>query len=115
MPLIEQRLASLQERLDAISQVIANVEKLTRLIARWSESVADSQHHLSFLDRLQLAFRNAQNLFDRLWNFELYNALDTIEVNGQKKSPQCYRRQSDPGRADPGDRVSALPPAGFPH
>jgi small-conductance mechanosensitive channel len=83
-PLIEQRLASLRERLDAINQVIANVGRLNRLIARWSESVADSQHHLSFLDRLQLAFRNAQNLFDRLWNFELYNALDTIEVNGQK-------------------------------
>ena len=84
VPLIEQRLASLRERLDAINQVIDNVGRLNRLIARWSESVADSQHHLSFLDRLQLAFRNAQNLFGRLWNFELYNALDTIEVNGQK-------------------------------
>ena len=83
-PLIEQRLASLRERLDAINQVIDGVGRLNRLIARWSESVADSQRNLSFLDRLQLAFRNAQNLFDRVWNFELYNALDTIEVNGQK-------------------------------
>jgi len=82
--LIERRLASLRERLDAINQAIDDVGRLNRLIARWSESVADSQHHLSFLDRLQLVFRNAQNLFDRFWNFELYNALDTIEVNGQK-------------------------------
>jgi hypothetical protein len=62
-PLIEQRLASLRERLDAINQVIGNVGRLNRLLARWSESVAESQHHLSFLDRIQLAFRNAQNLF----------------------------------------------------
>ena len=62
-PLIEQRLASLRERLDAINQVIDNVGRLNRLMARWSESVAESQHHLSFLDRIQLAFRNAQNLF----------------------------------------------------
>ena len=84
VPLIEQRLASLRERLDAINQVIDGVGRLNRLIARWSESVAAGQRNLSFLDRLQLAFRKAQNLFGRLWDFELYNALDTIEVNGQK-------------------------------
>jgi potassium efflux system protein len=84
LPLIQQRLASLRERLDAINGVVDSVGSLNRLIARWSETVADSQHHLSLLDRLQLAFRNTQNLFERLWNFELYNAVDTIEVNGQK-------------------------------
>ena len=82
--LIKERIASIQERLEVISGLIDRVEQEHRLISRWAEMIEDSQRHLSPFERLQLAFRNAQNLFDRLWNFELYNAVDTIDVDGQK-------------------------------
>jgi potassium-dependent mechanosensitive channel len=83
-PLILERIASYRERLDIVNRVINGVERENRLVSRWSETIADSQRHLSFLERLQLTFRNTQDLAERLWNFELYNAIDTIVVDGQK-------------------------------
>jgi potassium-dependent mechanosensitive channel len=82
--LVEERIATLRERLEITNRIVDQVEQSDRFVSRWAEMIEDSQRNLSPVERLQLAFRNAQNLFDRLWNFELYNAVDTIVVDGQK-------------------------------
>jgi potassium-dependent mechanosensitive channel len=82
-PLARERLASLREREQCLSRIVAAIQRADRLIHRWHEGLMDTARKLPFTSRVRNLFFDAHGFLSRLWTFELFTAEDTITVDGQ--------------------------------
>ena len=82
--LAHERLAALHERDQMLLRLLRRVEQVQRLGDRWAEGIRIAEGQLHFLGRIQNLFSDAGSLLEKLWNFELFAAEDTIVVEGQK-------------------------------
>jgi potassium-dependent mechanosensitive channel len=82
-PLARERLASLREREQCLSRIVAAIQRADRLIHRWHEGLMDTARKLPFTSRVRNLFFDAHGFFSRLWTFELFTSEDTIMVDGQ--------------------------------
>ena len=82
-PLERERLASLREREQCLSRIVAEIQRAERLIDRWHEGLLDTARKLPFTSRVRNLFFDAHGFLSRLWTFELFTAEDTITVDGQ--------------------------------
>jgi potassium efflux system protein len=82
--LVRQRLVALRERDQLLLRVVRRIESGDRLVQRLSESLREAYESLPFGKRLRNAVADTRNRGERLWNFELFSAQDTIVVDGQR-------------------------------
>jgi len=82
--LAAERLAALRERDQFLLRFARAVERVERLNDRWSEGLRAAEGRLPFTGRVQNLFSDARSFLQRLWNFEVFTAEDTITVDGQK-------------------------------
>jgi potassium-dependent mechanosensitive channel len=82
-PLARERLASLREREQCLSRIVAAIQRAERLIHRWHEGLLDTARKLPFTSRVRNLFFDAHGFLSRLWTFELFTSEDTIMVDGQ--------------------------------
>jgi small-conductance mechanosensitive channel len=83
-PLATERLAALRERDQLLLRFSRTVERVERLTNRWSEGLRAAERKLPLTGRVQNLFSDARSFLQRLWNFEVFTAEDTITVDGQK-------------------------------
>lgn len=79
-----QRLAALTERDQLLLRVIRHIQRGERLVERLEEELHEANGNLPFLARVRTVAADGGSLISRLWNFELFVAQDTIEVDGQQ-------------------------------
>jgi small-conductance mechanosensitive channel len=84
LPLARERLAALRQREWLLQRVVRTVERLVRLTERWAEGIRSAEKQLPLTGRLLNVFSDARSFLNRLWNFEIFIAEDTIVVEGQK-------------------------------
>lgn len=82
--LATERLAALRERDQLLLRFVRSIERLERLTDRWSESLRVAEGKLPLTGRLQNLFFDAHSFLQRLWDFVLFTAEDTITVDGQQ-------------------------------
>ena len=82
--LAAERLAALRERDQFLLRFARTVERVERLTDRWSEGLRAAERKLPLTGRVQNLFSDARSFLQRLWNFEVFTAEDTITVDGQK-------------------------------
>jgi len=83
LPPARERLAALGERDRLLLRLVRNIEHLDQLTQRWADSLQAAEGKLPFTGRVQGLFSDTRSFLQRLWNFELYVAEDTITVDGQ--------------------------------
>ncbi len=84
LPLARERLTALRERDQMLLRLVRSIEHLERLTERWAESLRDAEDKLPVGDRVRNVFSDARLFLQRLWNFEVFAAEDTITVDGQQ-------------------------------
>lgn len=82
-PLAQARLSNLREREQSLTRIVMALQAAERLAQRWSEGLQDTAEKLPFTARIRNLFSDAHGFLQRLWNFELFVAQDTITVDGQ--------------------------------
>lgn len=88
LPLGRERLDALRERDQVLLRFVRCIEGLDRLTERWTESLRSAEGKLPFGSRVHNLFSSAGSFLQRLWNFELFTAEDTITVDGQEITGQ---------------------------
>lgn len=81
---VMERLAALGERDRMLLRIVRTIERLERLTQRWAEGLQAAEGKLPLSGRLQNLFADGRSFLQRLWTFELFTAVDTITVDGQK-------------------------------
>ncbi len=84
--LVRDRLAALHEQDQILLRVVRQIERCDRLVQRLAESLREASERLPFAARARNIFVDARSFLSRLWNFELFVAQDTIEVEGHRIS-----------------------------
>ena len=73
----------LQQREELAQRGLRSLDNLERLVARWKESLDQERAHLPVLTRVRDLFSEFSTFTTKLWQFELFAAVDTITVDGQ--------------------------------
>ncbi len=84
LPVAQERLAALYERDQLLLRMVRRIEQVQRVGDRWAEGVRAAEGRLPFFGRVQDLFSDAGSFLEKLWNFELFAAEDTIVVEGEK-------------------------------
>lgn len=79
-----QRSAALAERDQMLLRQARAIDRLERLTQRWAEGMRSARQGLPFAARALNLFTDARSFLQRLWNFEVFTAEDTVTVDGQK-------------------------------
>ncbi len=83
-PLARELLDALRESDRMQLRFARSLERLQRLVERWDEGLRAAQGRLPFAGRVSNLFSDGRSFLQRLWNFEVFTAEDTIVVDGQK-------------------------------
>jgi len=64
-------------------RALRSLERLSRLAARWKESLDEDRQQLPLSGRVSDVFGEFSSFASKFWEFELFAATDTITVDGQ--------------------------------
>lgn len=81
---VREKGAALQARERMVRRFVRAVEGHQRLSERWAESLEAAAKDLPFTGRVRNLVSDVGSLVDRVWNFEVFSAEDTVVVDGQK-------------------------------
>ncbi|MBS1214874.1 MAG: putative Mechanosensitive ion channel family protein, partial [Proteobacteria bacterium] len=83
---IEERRTLHLDQVASISRLLGTLHATQYLLDRWQEDLDERFAARSLADRLDVALRSLKQVVAAVWQFELFAAQDTIEVDGQKIS-----------------------------
>ncbi len=84
LPPALERLRTQRERDQLLLRLVRRIDQMQRVGERWAEELHAAEALLPAVGRVENLFSDAGTFFQKLWNFELLTAEDTIVVEGQK-------------------------------
>jgi potassium-dependent mechanosensitive channel len=77
-------LAAYRDRVEIYDRALRAIERQQGSLERWKAEFDDGRHVRPLAAYLADAYYGARNIARQVWNFELFTAEDTIEVEGRK-------------------------------
>lgn len=81
---VEGLVQTFQDRENAYSRTLHRVDEAARFMERWQSEFKEQQKELPLSAHLEDWLDHAVDIAKRTWNYELFSAEDTIEVDGKK-------------------------------
>jgi small-conductance mechanosensitive channel len=80
---VQDRLDALRQREDLYQRVLQRIETVLQLIHNWKEELSRRDHARPLSDRLHEWWTASATAIQQAWNFELFYAEDSIEVDNK--------------------------------
>jgi len=81
---VQALLQTFRQRQDVYNGTLQRVDQATRFAERWKSEFKDRQKNVPLSARVDDWSQRAMAMATALWNFEVFSAEDTIEVDGKK-------------------------------
>jgi potassium-dependent mechanosensitive channel len=81
---VQALLQTFRQRQDVYNGTLQRVDQATRVAERWKSEFKDRQKNVPLSARVDDWSQRAKGVGTALWNFEVFSAEDTIEVDGKK-------------------------------
>ncbi len=86
--LARDRLNACREQESMLLRLVRAVERTEHLTARWAEGLQTVEKGLPLTSRIRHVFSDTQSFLQRIWDFEVFTAEDSITVDGQRITGQ---------------------------
>jgi potassium-dependent mechanosensitive channel len=81
---VQSLLQTFRQREDLYNRTLQRVDQAARFAERWKSEFKEQQYNLPLSARVEDWWAHATGIATALWNFEVFSAEDTIEVDGKK-------------------------------
>ena len=81
---VQSLLQTFRQREDMYNRTVQRVDQAARFAERWKSEFKAQQYNLPLSARIEDWWAHARGIAMALWNFEVFSAEDTIEVDGKR-------------------------------